>query len=102
MPLEAPPGFQAAVMSPPLKISLTWQAYAQPTLDVRRLVGYRIYKSDDEDELGILIANETSLGPATFLFDDLDVGENSELFYTLAAVERFGFGERPFGAEYGD
>jgi hypothetical protein len=95
-PLPPPPNFRVAKVEP-THIRLTWSDYPAEFKTNRRLLGYRLYKSAVKDELGKRLSDERILGPGTFQYDDNEPDAGPERFYTIIAVEIFGWGEGPFG-----
>jgi hypothetical protein len=84
-------------------VRLNWADYPISVKEGHKLLGFRVYRSTTKDELGEKIADETSLGPGAFQFDDTDPQAGPGRYYLIVAVEEAGGGESPFGAgPYGD
>lgn len=85
--ISAEPGF----------VRLIWADYPLEVRDGRIIKGFRIYRSDSKDVLGRRIADESTLGPGTFQFDDTDPEAGPTRHYVCVAVEEAGFGKSQFG-----
>jgi hypothetical protein len=67
------------------------------------LAGFRIYRSENKDELGQVIADERVLKTNVFQFDDTDPQAGPDRFYVLVGIEEAGGGASPFGmVPFGD
>jgi len=95
-PLPPPPNFRVAAVEPGF-IRLTWSDYPPEVAAIRRLRGFRLYKSAVKGELGKRIADETTLGTGGFQYDDHETDAGPNRFYTLVAVECSGWGEGIYG-----
>ena len=96
-PLPPPPNFRVAQVEPGF-IRLSWSDYPATLVGQRRLKGYRLYKSAVLGELGVRVADEKVLSPATFQYDDHEPDAGPTRHYVLVAVEESGWGDGPFGA----
>jgi hypothetical protein len=95
-PLPPVPNFRV-ITAEPGHARLIWADYPPEIKDGHTLLGFRIYRSDVVDELGIRIADESALGPADFQFDDTSPDAGPQRGYVCVAVERVGFGQTSFG-----
>jgi hypothetical protein len=95
-PLPTVPNFRVSSGEPGL-VRLNWADYPVSVKEGHKLLGFRIYRSVNEDELGERIADESVLGPAVFQFDDTDPQAGPNRHYVCVAVEESGFGRAPFG-----
>ena len=101
-PLPPVPNFRI-VSAEPGHVRLIWADYPPQVSQGHRLKGFRIYRSDNKDELGERIADESQLGPSVFQFDDTGPLAGPERGYVCVAVEESGFGDAPFGdTPYGE
>ncbi len=96
-PLPSVPNFRVVAGEPGL-VRLTWADYPVAQKEGHRLLGFRLYRSANKDELGELIADESTLAPNVFRFDDTDSQAGPNRHYVCVAVEDMGFGDAPFGA----
>jgi len=97
-PFPLPPPFNFRVQSiENSKIRLSWSDYTTEIKSLHNIKGFRLYRSENKDELGVRIADEKILKPDTFQYEiEQSHGDN---FYTLVAVEESGFGNGKFGIE---
>lgn len=95
-PLPHPPNFRVQSGESGF-VRLQWADYPLSVKEGHTLLGYRIYRSPNKDELGELIADERQLNTNVFQFDDTDLQAGPDRFYVLVAVEEGGGGETPFG-----
>ena len=95
-PLPVVPNFRVTSGSPGF-VRLNWADYPLVVKAGHRLIGFRVYRSNVKDELGERIADEETIGPGVFQFDDTDPQAGPDRFYTLVAVEEGGGGDAPFG-----
>lgn len=95
-PLPPPPNFRVAKVDPGL-VRLAWSDFPIEVKQNRRIRGYRLYKSAVLGELGLRIADEKTLGPSTFQFDDTEPDAGPTRYYLLVAVEESGFSDGAFG-----
>lgn len=101
-PLPQPPNFRVLSGEPGF-VRLQWADFPLSVKDGHKLLGFRIYRSANKDELGELIADESQLNTNVFQFDDTDPGAGPNRFYVLVAVEEGGSGDVPFGTSpYGN
>ncbi len=101
-PLPPVPNFRVTQGSPGF-VRLNWADYPVTVKGGHRLLGFRVYRSENKDELGELIADEEALGANAFQFDDTDPQAGPNRYYVIVAVEEGGSGESPFGdAPYGN
>lgn len=101
-PLPPVPNFRVSSGEPGF-VRLNWADYPLSVKEGHRLVGFRVYRSAVKEELGEKIADEKSVGPSVFQFDDTDSQAGPSRFYVVVGVEEAGGGESPFGeAPYGD
>lgn len=101
-PLPHVPNFRVFSGEPGL-VRLQWADYPLSVKEGHKLLGFRVYRSPNKDELGERIADESTLGPATFQFDDADLQAGPDRHYVCVAVEESGFGQSPFGqSPYGE
>lgn len=98
-PLPPPPGFHVS-LSEPSHVRLNWSDYPASVKQYRQILGYRLYRSQVQDELGVSIADETILPPGTFQYDDSSPDAGPTRYYTLVAVEDSGFGVGAFDVGY--
>lgn len=96
-PLPPVPNFRVAV-SEQGRVKLIWADYPPVLKESHRLIGFRVYRSDTEGELGVRIADENLLKTNVFHFEDTDLHAGPTRHYVCVAVEDGGFGEAPFGA----
>lgn len=97
-PLPPPPNFRVARVEP-THIRLTWSDYPVEVNATRRLLGFRLYRSNAAGELGRRIADEAILGPGVFHYDDYEADGSPNRFYIMVAVETSGWGDGYFGAD---
>jgi len=84
-------------------VRLSWADYPVSVKNGHRLLGFRVYRSSVNDELGEKIADEETLGPGVFQFDDTDPQAGADRFYVVVAVEQAGGGESTYGeSPYGN
>lgn len=101
-PLPIVPNFRVTSGSPGF-VRLNWADYPVSVKEGHKLLGFRIYRSANKDELGELIADESLLNTNVFQFDDTDPQAGPNRYYVIVAVEEGGSGEAPFGASpYGN
>lgn len=101
-PLPPVPNFRVAQGAPGF-VRLNWADYPVSIKTGHRLLGFRVYRSSFRDELGEKIADEKTLGPGSFQFDDTDPQAGPDRYYVIVAVEDGGSGDSPFGeAPYGN
>jgi hypothetical protein len=81
----------------PTFIRLAWSDYPPEFISNRRLRGFRLYKSAVAGELGRRIADESSLSPGVYQYDDSEADAGPDRFYTLVAVEDTGWGNGVYG-----
>lgn len=98
-PLPPPPNFRVTV-SEPSHVRLNWSDYPVDVKQYRQILGYRLYRSANQNELGQRIADESVLGPAVFQYDDSSADAGPTRFYTLVAVEDSGFGAGAYDVGY--
>ena len=96
-PLPPPPNFRVAKVDPTY-VRLAWSDFPTEVKHDRRIKGYRLYKSATPGELGLRIADENTIGPATFQFDDSAPDAGPNRYYVLVAVEESGWGDGAFSA----
>ena len=85
-PLPPPPNFRVAKVDPTY-VRLAWSDFPTEVKQDRRIKGYRLYKSATPGELGLRIADENTIGPATFQYDDAAPDAGPNRYYVLVAVE---------------
>jgi hypothetical protein len=97
--LVAPPTFALVIKAGTQEVPhLTWANYAAVDLAGHHLLGFRVYRSLVSGQQGILVADESTLGPSATSFDDTNqTPEGTTLYYTVVGVEPNDFGARPFG-----
>ena len=95
-PLPTVPNFKV-VVSEPGHVKLIWADFPPELKAGHQLLGFRIYRSSNKDELGQLIADESLLNTNVFQFDDTDPQAGPNRYYVVVAVEQNGFGQSPFG-----
>jgi hypothetical protein len=79
-------------------VRVSWHPYAPVDAAGHHILGYRVYRSLVANQVGSLVADETTLGPTATFYDDTNQNpEGTILYYTLFAVEVTDFGARPFG-----
>ena len=101
-PLPPVPNFRVTSGEPGF-VRLNWADFPVNLKEGHRLNGFRIYRSENKDELGEKIADESMLGPNVFQFDDTDPQAGPNRFYVCVAVEETGDGSSPYGqSPYGD
>ena len=84
-PPSAPQNVVAAVTSPthgPVEVDLSWSINAEPDL-----VGYRVYRSEQESDQGQLATPDLLLSPA---YRDTSVRSDHHYWYRVTAVDRAG------------
>lgn len=83
-------------------VRLNWADYPASVKAGHALLGFRIYRSANKDELGELIADESLLETNVFQFDDSDPEAGPDRYYIIVAVEEAGdaapFGTSPYGS----
>ncbi|MCG3204336.1 MAG: hypothetical protein KCHDKBKB_01051 [Elusimicrobia bacterium] len=101
-PLPPVPNFRVTSGEPGF-VRLNWADYPVNVKVGHKLLGFRVYRSVNKDELGELIADENQLKTDVFQFDDTDPEAGPTRFYAVVGVEEAGGGESPFGeAPFGD
>lgn len=101
-PLPPVPNFKV-LSAEPGHVKLIWADYPLEVKDGHKILGFRVYRSDTHEELGTRIADERSLGPGNFQFDDTSPSAGPDRAYICVAVEEAGFGLSPFGnSRYGE
>jgi hypothetical protein len=101
-PLPPVPNFKV-ISSEQGLVRLIWADYPPEVKDGHILKGFRIYRSDTKDMLGKRIADEFTLGPAVFQFDDTSPEAGPTRHYVCVGVEESGYGKSSFGkTPYGE
>ena len=101
-PLPPVPNFRVAQASPG-HVRLNWGDYPAGVKSGHQMLGFRIYRSANKDELGVRIADESVLGPGVFQYDDTSPDAGPQAGYVCVALEQVGYGMTPFGsAPYGE
>lgn len=97
-PPSVPQGIVAAITSAtaagPLEVDLSWSI--NPETD---LAGYRVYRSETQDDKGQLVTPELLLSPA---YRDTSVRPNGRYWYRVTAVDRAGNESAPSPAVLAD
>lgn len=96
-PLPPVPNFRVAQGSAGF-VRLNWADYPLSVKEGHKLVGFRIYRSANQDEIGTLIADEQTLKTNVFHFDDTDPQAGPARYYTCVGVEEAGVDAEPFGS----
>jgi hypothetical protein len=94
-PLPPPPNFRVSV-SESNHVRLNWSDYSVAVKQYRQILGYRLYRSTVQGEIGVRIADEKVLGPGVFQYDDSSADAGPTRFYLLVAVEDAGYGAGAF------
>lgn len=101
-PLPPVPNFRV-ITAEPGHVKLIWADYPPEVKEGHQILGFRIYRSENKDELGVRIADESILGPGVFQYDDTSPDAGPQRGYVGVAIEQAGYGQSPFGvSQYGE